>query len=714
MKLKPVLSLILFAVFFFANSTTAQVKMAINHQPYRDDVFNAYPVYTGDDLGLTYSKKKSVFKIWSPPAMAARLLIYEKGVGGKPLMVKDMKRKKGGVWVAKIKGDLEGRFYTFQVKVDSIVKEKKEAPPAELTTDGAAEQPAASSEATWPPPVKKDTFWNAETPDPYARAVGVNGLRAMVVDLEKTNPPGWEKDQRPPLKGYNDIILYELHLRDFSVHPSSGIKYKGKFLSLTETGTKNPAGQATGIDHLKELGVTHVHLLPVFDFKSIDESIPNNTDYNWGYDPQNYNVPEGSYSTDPFDGRVRIKEFKEMVKALHDNGIRVIMDVVYNHTYSGKNSVFNLLVPYYYYRLTDDGYFSNASGCGNETASERPMMRKFMLESMKYWVEEYHIDGFRVDLMGIHDIETMNLISRELRKIDPTIFIYGEGWTAGSSPFDEQQRAVKTNAWKLDHIAVFSDEFRDGVKGHVFTPKAKGFASGEAGLEESVKFGIVGAIEHPQVDNKQVNYSKYPWAKSPLQCIDYVSCHDNHTLYDRLVNSCPGEPEEELLKMIKLAQTLVFTSQGVPFLHAGEEFVRSKKGVENSFDSPDEINQILWNNKQRYEELYDYHRKLIALRKAHPAFKMGDAEMVRQHLQFLDLPVENVIGYVLKDHANGDSWKNILLLFNGNKIGKRVEIPEGNWKYIVYKGNINPDGMGNVQGNYINLDGRAAVILAEE
>lgn len=686
--------------------------MPYNFQPYRDEVFNAYPVYNGDDLGLTYSKRKSVFKIWSPPAMAARLLIYEEGTGGQPILIKDMKRLEDGVWVAKVKGNLEGKFYTFQVKVDSIVREKKAAT-ADVMNEMAIQKPEGENGPSMPL-IKKDTFWNAETPDPYAKAVGVNGMRAMVVDLKKTNPDGWENDRRPPLQSYNDILIYEMHLRDFSIHPSSGIRNKGKYLSLTETGTKSPSGQSTGIDHLKELGVTHVHLLPVFDFKSIDESIPNNDDYNWGYDPQNYNVPEGSYATDPFDGRVRIREFKQMVKALHDHGIRVIMDVAYNHTFSARNSVFNLLVPYYYYRLTDDGLFSNASGCGNETASERPMMRKFMLESMKYWVEEYHIDGFRVDLMGIHDIETMNLISRELRKIDPSIFIYGEGWTAGESPFDEQQRAVKTNAYKLDNIAVFCDEFRDGAKGHVFTPKAKGFISGEDGLVESVKFGIVGAIEHPQVDNKKVNYSRYPWAKSPLQCIDYVSCHDNHTLYDRLVNSCPDEPEEELLKMIKMAHALVLTSQGVPFLHAGEEFVRSKNGVENSFDSPDHINQINWDNKQRYEELYQFHRQLIALRKAHPAFRMGNADLVRKHLEFLDLPVENVIGYLLKDHANGDAWKNILVLFNGNKTGKRIEIPQGNWKYIVYKGKINPDGMGHVGGTHINLDGRTVVVLAEE
>lgn len=714
MKFK--LALILFFFFFIQCFTTlnAQVKIAMNHQPYMDDTFKDYPFYSGDDLGLTYSQKKSTFKIWSPPAMNARILLYEDGLSGKPYLVKEMKKSGKGIWKTKIKGDLEGKFYTFQVLIDSVVVEKKKAESNDVSSDLAPQQERTLPEAKFPPPIKRDTFWNIETVDPYAKAVGVNGYRGMVVDLAKTNPAGWDNDQRPPLKNINDITLYELHLRDFSVYPSSGITHKGKFLSLTEKGTKNESGQATGLDHLIELGITHVHLLPVFDFSSIDESSPKSRQYNWGYDPQNYNVPEGSYSTDPYDGSVRIREFKEMVKALHDNGIRVVMDVVYNHTSSGRSSVFQRLVPFYFYRLNDDGYFSNASGCGNETASERPMMRKFMLESMKYWVNEYHIDGFRVDLMGIHDVETMNQIESELKKIDPTIFIYGEGWTAGESPFSEQDRAVKSNARKVPGIAFFCDEFRDAVKGHVFTPNAKGFASGEDGLVASAKFGIVGGIEHPQVDNKKVNYSKYPWALSPLQCINYVSCHDNHTLYDRLVNSCPGEPDEELLKIIKLAQTMVFTSQGVPFLLAGEEFVRSKEGVENSFESPDRINQINWDNKQKYNDLFDYHRKLIALRKAHPAFKMGNAEMVRQKLQFLDLPMENVIAYELKDHANGDPWKNILVFFNGNKIGKRVQIPDGNWQYILYRDNINLDGMGSVSSNYINLDGRSAVILAEQ
>lgn len=636
-----------------------------------------YPSYHGDDLGLTYSKRNSKFKIWSPRAKSVTLLLYRDGETGEAFAKKKMKREKeGGVWSVKVRGNQEGVFYAFQVETP------------------------------------KTTF--EPTPDPYAISTGVNGKRAMVVDMEKLNPEGWENDQRPPLKSPADIILYELHLRDISMDKNSGIEHKGKFLGLTETGTKTPSGESTGLDHLKELGITHVHLLPVFDFRSIDENTLVLDKYNWGYDPENYNVPEGSYSTDPHDGRVRIKEFKQMIKTLHDNGIRVVMDVVYNHTGATEESVFNRSVWGYYYRGADKGGWSNASMCGNETASERPMMRKFMVESMKYWAEEYHIDGFRVDLMGIHDIETMNQVARELRAVDPSIFIYGEGWTASRCPLPEEERAMKVNTHKLDGIAAFSDDFRDGVKGDVFTQHAKGFASGEGNLIESVKLGIVGAIEHPQVDYSQVNYSKAPWAKQPTQCINYVSCHDNHTLWDRLVNSTPELTDQERLNINKLAQTLVLTSQGVPFLQAGEEFVRSKKGVENSYKSSDHINKINWENKAKHRDLFEYYQGLIQLRKDHPAFRMGDAEMVRKHLEFVDFPMENVFGYQLKDHANGDSWKRILLVFNGNKVGKRVKVPEGNWKMVLQNYRIDQNGMGKVFNNQANLMPFSALILVEE
>ena len=402
-------------------------------------IYDSYPVYKGNDLGLTYSPKQSIFRIWSPTAEKAQIVFYKNGDGGEPTVLQECKDL-NGTWIAKVPGDMKGKFYAFKVMINGK--------------------------------------WLNEVPDPYAKAVGVNGKRAMVVDLKETNPAGWEKDKSPFFKNKTDAILYELHVRDASIAENSGIKNKGKFLGLTETGTKNAEGLSTGLDHIKELGVTHVHLLPSFDFNSVDESKPDKPQYNWGYDPLNYNVPEGSYSTNPYDGVTRIKEFKQMVQAFHQNGLRVVMDVVYNHTGLTEDSNFNQLVPGYYYRQTKDGKFSNATACGNETASERPMMRKFMLESVLYWVKEYHIDGFRFDLMGVHDIETMNLISKELHKIKPDILLYGEGWTAGSSPLPDSLRALKKYAYKLDRIAVFSDDIRDGIKGSVFEHEDKGFASG--------------------------------------------------------------------------------------------------------------------------------------------------------------------------------------------------------------------------------------------
>ncbi|MEZ4962671.1 MAG: type I pullulanase [Saprospiraceae bacterium] len=656
-------------LLFFMTQLIAQPKYAS---------FDDYPVYEGNDLGLTYSPQRSTFKIWSPLGTSAKINLYKQGTGGEPALTQNMDKDEAtGVFSVTLEGDLEGMFYTFQVNASGY-------------------------------------GWLEESPDPYAIATGVNGKRAMIVDLAKTNPAGWENDKRPQLNSYADIILYELHLRDISVDSASGIQHKGKFLGLAETNTQTPDSLATGLGHIVEMGVTHVHILPSFDFKSIDESRLDQNKYNWGYDPQNYNVPEGSYSTDPFDGRVRIKEFKQMVKTLHDNGLRVIMDVVYNHTFDTDHSVFNQIAPKYYYRQGPHGIYSNASGCGNETASERPMMRKYIVESMLYWAKEYHVDGFRVDLMGIHDLKTMNLVADELRKLDPTLFVYGEGWTAGDSPLDVKERAVKANAHLLNNVAVFSDEFRDGVKGHVFTPTARGFINGQPDLEESVKLGIVGAIAHPQVDNKLVNYSQDAWAKSPTQCINYVSCHDNHTLWDRLKLSNPMATEEELVLMDKTAQTLVMTSQGIPFLHAGEEFARTKYGVENSFESPDSINMIRWERKAAHADLVEYYKKLIQLRKEHPAFRMGNADSIRAHLEFLKTPFENVIAYMLKDHANGDSWGRILVLFNGNKVGKAVDIPSGKWNIVCQDGIIKLDGMGTVTGPRAMVAPYAALILVEE
>lgn len=643
---------------------------------FMDEELDRFPVYKGTDLGLTYSPKWSCFKIWSPPASEVRLMFYDAPLETINTSYHNLTKGKDGVWELKLKGDHAGKYYNFQVRIDSV--------------------------------------WLNPTVDPYAKAVGTNGERAMVVDLKKTNPAGWEADKRPPLKSFSDIILYELHLRDISVHPSSGIKNKGKYLGLAETGTKTSDGQSTGLDHIKELGVTHVHIMPAFDFRSIDERPTEAKNYNWGYDPQNYNVPEGTYSTDPADGAKRIQEFKTMVKALHDNGLRVVMDVVYNHTGSTLESVFTQTVPAYFYRRYKDEVYSNASACGNEVASERPMVRKFMIESMLYWAKEYHIDGFRVDLMGIHDIETMNQVAAELQKYDPTIFIYGEGWKAGSSPMPDEKLALKENMPKINGVAAFSDEVRDGIKGHVFTPNAKGFVSGENRLEESVKFGIVGGTAHPQLDLSKVNYTQKAWAKSPQQCITYASCHDNHTLWDRLSISCPNKTETERLNMNKLAQTIVLTSQGVPFLHAGEEFVRTKHGVENSFESQDYINQINWEDKTKYNELFQYYQNLIKLRKAHPAFRMTSQEQIAKHLKFIDLKFDNTIGYILGDYANGDSWKRILVILNGNATGKQIQLPEGNWKIICTNNRIDLNGMGMNKTGFAMVGPSAAYILVEE
>ncbi|HEX7904629.1 MAG TPA: type I pullulanase [Chitinophagaceae bacterium] len=618
--------------------------------------FSTYPVYNGTDLGLSYSRVQSVFKIWAPTAINCQLLVYTSGDGNEPAQRYRMKPGINGTWSVIVKGDQKGKFYTFKLF------SKKEG------TDGV---------------------WMNEVPDPYAKAVGVNGSRAMVVDIKETNPVGWNKDKSPRFKNKTDAIIYELHVRDASIAANSGINNKGKFLGLTEKGTTNNDGLSTGLDHIKELRVTHVHLLPFYDYNSVDETKPDAT-YNWGYDPLNYNVPEGSYSTNPYDGVTRIKELKQLVKTFHENGLRIVMDVVYNHTALTETSNFNQLVPGYYYRQTPDGKFSNATACGNETASERPMMRKFILESMLYWVKEYHIDGFRIDLMGVHDIETMNLISKELHKIRPDILLYGEGWTAGASPLPDSLRAVKKNAYKLDRIAVFSDDIRDGIKGSVFVHKDKGFASGEPGMEESIKFGIVASVKHPQVDYSKVNYSKAPYAAQPYQTISYAECHDNHVLWDKLAISAKDATVEERINMHKLALSIVLTSQGISFLHAGTEFLRSKKGVENSFASPDSINAIDWSLKTKNTEVFEYVKGLIKLRKEHPAFRMIAADQVRENIDFrTDLPA-GVIAYTIKGKAARDKWDTIQVLLNGTATEQQIAISKS-WQAAILNNQLIKD-----------------------
>jgi pullulanase len=602
--------------------------------------YSKYAVYQGKDLGLTYSGTASAFRIWSPSATAAELLLYKEGTEGNAFKIIQLTKGINGTWFTELNGDWKGVFYVFRVKIN-------------------------------------DT-WSNEVPDPYAKAAGVNGKRAMVIDLKATNPAGWYNDKSPAFSSTNkstDAVIYELHVRDAGMDENSGIKNKGKFLGLTEEGTKSKEGLSTGLDHLKELGVTHIHLLPFFDYNSVDESKPEKIQYNWGYDPLNYNVPEGSYSTDPFNGDTRIKELKQLVAAFHKNGLRVVMDVVYNHVADAGSSNFNQLVPGYYFRHKKDGSFSDATACGNETASEMPMMRKFMLESLQYWVKEYHIDGFRFDLMGVHDIETMNIISDTLHKIKPDILLYGEGWTAGASPLPDSLRALKKNAYRLRNIAVFSDD----IKGSVFEIKDRGFASGKDGMEESVRFGITAASGHPQVDLPKVNYSKEAYAKAPWNVITYCECHDNNALWDKLSLSCPTASREDLIKMHELALTVVLTSQGIPFLHAGTEFLRNKKGVENSYNAGDSINQIDWSLKSKNNSTFQLVQGLIKLRKAHPAFRMTTNAAIKNNIRFdKDCP-QGTIVYTINGTAVKDKWKTILIAFNGTGEEQSVRLPKGKW-----------------------------------
>lgn len=643
-------------------------------QPSSALTYDSYPVYSGNDLQMVYTPTSTRFTFWSPKAEEVYLHLYNEGMGGTPYKSVKLTRKNGSdPWRTTLKGNLNGKFYTFQIKYEGRMLNE---------TSGA-----------------------------WSIAVGVNGNRSAIVDMKSTNPQGWLSDRRPPLTRPNDIILYELHHRDMTMHASSGIAAKGKFLAWTEGGTTTPQGLASGIDHIRELGVTHVHLLPSFDHASIDETNPADNRYNWGYDPKNFNVPEGSFATNPYNPATRIKEFKQMVQSFHKNGIRVIMDVVYNHTFSADNSNFTLSVPGYFYRHNPDGSYSNASGCGNETASERAMMRRYIVESVKYWVREYHVDGFRFDLMGIHDIETMNEVSKALKEIDPTLFVYGEGWAAGSSPLPESQRAVKANATKLTDIAVFSDDIRDGLKGHYSHETDKGFVTGAPGFEETIKFGIVGATLHPQVDYSKVNYSKAPYANKPSQTIGYVSCHDDLCLVDKLKKSNPNASEAELIKFDKLAQTVVLTSQSIPFIFCGEEIFRDKKGVHNSFESPDSINAIDWNNKARYIDLFSYYQGLIELRKKHPAFSMSTTNQIQKHLKFVEGLPANMVAYTISGNANGDRWGEILVAFNGNTRAMPLSIPVGSWTAAVKDGKVNEKGLAQISGGNVEVAASSALIL---
>jgi len=615
---------------------------------FSSDEFNDAFYYDGDDLGTTYTKEKTSFRLWAPTASEVKLNLYKEGLGDNLIKSEIMTKDVKGTWKLEEKSDINGVYYTYSVTVNGTM---------------------------------------SEAVDPYARTTGANGDRGMVIDLSTTNPTEWDKVSKPEFVNATDAVIYELHVRDLSSDTSSGIKNVGKFLGLTENGTKNSAGLTTGLDHLIDLGITHLHLLPSFDYATVDETKLEDNQFNWGYDPKNYNVPEGSYSTDPNQGEVRVNEYKQMVQALHQNGIRVVMDVVYNHTSATLDSNFNKIVPDYYYRKNGDT-FSNASGCGNETASERAMVRKYIVDSVVYWAEEYKVDGFRFDLMGIHDIETMNAVREALNKVDPTILIYGEGWTGGSSTLAENLRAMKATTYKLNDIAAFSDDLRDGIKGSVFDALDKGFVSGKEGMEESIKFGIVASTENSQIDYTLVNYSKAFWAGAPTQSINYTSAHDNLTLWDKLASSNADDTKEDRIKMNKLSSAIIFTSQGIPFFQAGEELLRSKVKDDGQFDSnsyksSDAVNSIKWDTKTDNIDVYNYYKGLISFRKAHPALRMTTTEEIQKNLTFIDGLDANVIAYTIANSPNGETAEKIYVIHNANKEAVTVNLPEGTWNVYV-------------------------------
>jgi pullulanase len=635
--------------------------------------FSTYPVYEGSDLGVFWTPEKTLVKIWAPTAQVVELRLYKDGATGEAFHKTQLQASGDGTWSTILSGDYEGKFYTFRVN---------------------------------------DGEWLAETPDMFARCVGVNGKRGQIFNPAKTNPEGWENDKGPELKNPTDAIIYETHVRDFTIAGNSGVFHKGKFIGFTEENTRSEKDVSTGLSHLKELGITHVHLLPVNDFFTVDEEKPNEK-YNWGYDPLHFNAVEGSYSTNPYDGTVRIKEMKMLVQSLHSAGIGVILDVVYNHTYFAKESVFNQTVPGYFYRQKPDGTFSNASGCGNEMATERAMVREYIIDSLKYWQQEFHIDGFRFDLMGIYDMETMRAISSELHKLNPGILLYGEGWAADQSPMPEQNRAVKHNIPQLNGIAAFNDDFRDALKGNHGLKKSKGFVSGLELREENVKFGVVGAVFHPQIVYDYVETTKQPWAAEPGQSINYASCHDNYTLWDKLKMSCPKATGEELRNMTKLAGALILTSQGIPFLHSGVEFCRTKDGNGNSYKSPDSVNRIDWDRKAEYADVFAYYQKLIQLRKNHPAFRIPNAELIRKHLNFCIPYVIGVVSYCLDGAAVGDSWGKIVLVFNANPGEVMISLPDGNFRVMARGEQIDEAGLGEVVSGEVKVSGISMAILVK-
>ncbi len=623
--------------------------------------------YNGDDLGATYSKDETSFRVWAPTAKQLNLYTYEKHekTNNIPDEVIPMEKSINGTWTVTLLGDKDGLMYNYGVEF------------------------ANESEVAI---------------DPYAKAVTINGNKGVVL-----NPENTEIKNKVKLKSIAepiDSIIYEIHIRDLSMDDSSGIQNKGKFLGFTERGTTTPDGVATGLDHILDLGITHLHILPSFDYATVDENKTN--EFNWGYDPKNYNVPEGSYSTEPSNPTNRILEFKEMINTLHDNDIRVVMDVVYNHMYSSTSSGFEKLVPGYYFRM-DGNTFTNGSGCGNETASERPMMRKYIIDSLKYWTTEYSVDGFRFDLMALHDIETMNMVIDELEKINPDILVYGEGWDAGGSPLNTKIKALKQNASYVNsNIAFFSDDIRDGIKGSVFNDEEKGFVSGSTSKIEDVKFGIVGAVDHPQVNINKVDYSDKPWAKHPTQSINYASAHDNLTLYDKLLASTNAS-DEVIINMNKMSAAIVLTSQGIPFFQAGEELARTKDGDHNSYKSSDRINSIKWDTKSERMDLFNYYKGLIELRKETEAFRYSTKGEVVENLKFLNTD-KNVIAYTVNGTKN-DKYEKYLVAFNPNDTPYTINFEKSKYDVLVNKDFAGAKSIETIKSSDITVDANGTIVI---
>ena len=601
---------------------------------YNSTDFEKMYTYTNTDLGATWSPDETMFRLWAPTADSIQILLYKSGNPETKDLLEtiSMSRDVQGTWTASKSGDLNGIYYTYLIHRDA-----KEV----------------------------------EVCDPYARTTGINGHRAMIIDLNSTNPEGWDADCDPNYdNSITDAVIYELHVRDLSMNENSGITNKGKFLGLAETGTKSPDGFSTGLDYIKSLGVTHIHLLPVYDYGFTDESLPL-PQYNWGYDPVNFNVPEGSFSTDPYQGATRVAEMKQMIKTLHDNGLSVVMDVVYNHVYDGKEFGFNQIVPGYFSRINSKGDWSNGSICGNDTASERNMVHKYIVDSVCYWADEYHIDGFRFDLVGLIDVDTINAITTEVHKKHPNVIFYGEGWDMPTELTKPCELAIQPNSPKLPEFSFFNDTIRDILRGNIQKDTAPGFVAGAPTAKEVLNACFMGMPA---------------WAANPYQCINYVSCHDNHTLFDRIALTAPKTSTADRIRMNRLAAAFSILSQGVPFFHAGEEMLRTKpdgKGGfdENSYRAPDEVNAFRWENlgKPDYIKTINYYRGLIAFRKAYSALRLGLRKDVLNSVEMIPCRNSQVVVYrVVRDE------QDIFLVFNASEETVSINLPDGNWNLMIH------------------------------